>query len=438
MSSFFRRRMPRWLTSVLACLICLTPKTSDACTTAVVSGRVTTDGRPLLWKNRDYTAIHNEVARLTTGRYAAIGVVNAGSRSSVWMGVNAAGFCIENSLSLDLKSDVKSDGPGNGGLIRRALESCATVQDFQELLQATNSPGRTTCGNFGVIDAAGGAAMFEVGRTSFVMLDANDPKTAPHGYIVRSNFSMTGQKLPINPQPQELDKISSADRYLRACSLLNSQKTTGISAEFMVRNCTRDLAGPDGIALPGSVNCATGTDGELPSRVLTANTISRATTVSAAVFHGVRPGENPALTTMFVMLGDPKMSIAVPCWVVAESVPDDLQDDRGGEIGEIALTLREWGYRSDDKSLVADYLPGIWEDLWPLEDQILKDARERKEAWSQAGFHPTELNKFSHEAAAVAMGAMQIELRQLKQFALQAKAPAPPNFSDQTSRTLAP
>ncbi len=422
-------------TCVTAVLVWLTAFSCNACTTAVVSGRVTTDGRPLLWKNRDYSAVHNEVARLTEGRYAAIGIVNAGSRSSVWMGVNEAGFCIENSLALDLKSDAPSKGPGNGGLIRRALETCATVEDFKKLLQATDASGRTTCGNFGVIDAVGGAAMFEVGRTSHVMFDANDPEIAPNGYIVRSNFSTTGQNLPPEPEFGDVQKQSSGERYLRACALLDSQRENKISAEFLVRNCTRDVADADGIPFPGSVNC---TAGQLPERIATANTISRATSVSAAVFHGVRAGEDPALTTMFAMLGDPKLSIAVPCWVNAETIPDDLQDERGGEIGEIALTLRGWGYRSDDKSLAASYLPGIWQDLWQLEDQVLAEARERKEKWSQSGFQASEMASVSEQAATSAMQAMQRELSQLKQSILNVKAPVPPVFADDASRTLVP
>lgn len=428
--------MFRAATSCLAmALMLLMARPLQACTTAVVSGRVTSDGRPLLWKNRDYSQIHNEVARWTDGRFPAIGVVNAGSRSTVWMGVNSAGFCIENSLSLDLKSDVPSKGPGNGGLIRRALETCATVQDFQRFLESTNATARTTCGNFGVIDAQGGAAMFEVGRTSFQMFDANDPKTAPQGYIVRSNFSLTGQNLPLHPDPNEVQKISSGGRYLRACALLDSQQETGISAEFLIRNCTRDLADANGNPLPGSVNCTTG---ELPPRIATADTISRATTVSAAVFHGVRPDEDPALTTMLVTLGDPKFSMTVPCWVSAETVPDDLQDERGGEIGEIALTLREWGYRGDDKSLTSEYLPGIWEDLWPLEDRLLKEVRARKEAWSKSGFQPSDIASFSQQMGTTAMRAMETEMQQLKHSVLKAKTPAPPVFGDETSRSLAP
>ncbi len=87
------------------------PHTSQACTTAVISGKVTADGRPLLWKNRDTSNIHNEVALFTAGPLRAIAVVNAGSRKSAWMGMNEAGFCIENSLSKDLATKDKKTAP---------------------------------------------------------------------------------------------------------------------------------------------------------------------------------------------------------------------------------------------------------------------------------------------------------------------------------------
>ncbi len=76
-------------------LICFAPWHSYACTTIVISGRVTADGRPILWKNRDTDEARNEVAYLSEGPLRAVAVVNAGKRTSVWMGVNEAGFCIE-------------------------------------------------------------------------------------------------------------------------------------------------------------------------------------------------------------------------------------------------------------------------------------------------------------------------------------------------------
>lgn len=47
--------------------------------------------------------------------------------------------------------------------------------------------------NFGVIDAQGAAAMFEVDYYKYTMYDANNPKDAPYGYIARTNFSFAGE-----------------------------------------------------------------------------------------------------------------------------------------------------------------------------------------------------------------------------------------------------
>lgn len=42
-------------------LAALTAEPVLACTSAVVSGKVTPDGRPLLWKNRDTDYLRNQV-----------------------------------------------------------------------------------------------------------------------------------------------------------------------------------------------------------------------------------------------------------------------------------------------------------------------------------------------------------------------------------------
>ncbi|MFG0333772.1 MAG: BPL-N domain-containing protein [Maioricimonas sp. JB049] len=387
-----------------------------ACTTAVVSGRATADGRPILWKNRDAPTPRNEVALLTDGPLRAIAVVNAGSRGSVWMGMNEAGFCIENSLSKDLGDGRKHDGPGNGSLMKRALQHCRTVNDFRQLLEETNDSGRSTVANFGVIDADGGAAMFETAATRFVMFDANDPETAPDGYIVRSNFATTARDLPARPEADHLDEIYSGERYLRACRLIDSADDDGLSLTYVLRHMARDLADPQGSPCPGSVN---GPEGTLPPVVSTDATISRATTVSAAVFAGVRPGEDPRLTTMWTLLGDPKFSIAVPCWVPMDSVADPLAGEHGAEIGEAARTLRDASIISGTKEITTDLLPGIWQDLWPLEDELLKETRAVLDSLRAGGANvdaavASELTRLHHELAARAWQAMQTELREAR------------------------
>ena len=37
---------------------------ADACTSAIVTGRLTANGRPLMWKNRDTNDLYNRVERV--------------------------------------------------------------------------------------------------------------------------------------------------------------------------------------------------------------------------------------------------------------------------------------------------------------------------------------------------------------------------------------
>jgi hypothetical protein len=57
-------------------------------------------------------------------------------------------------------------------------------------------------------------------------------------------------------------------------------------------------------------------------------TIDRPSTASATVIHGVRPGEDPSHTTMWVALGEPLTSIAVPLWVSAGQPPAELWEGK--------------------------------------------------------------------------------------------------------------
>jgi len=92
------RALGRWhanalqMTGVIAVVLSLSIPTHKvpACTTAVISGRATADGRPILWKNRDTSQAHNEVVLFTDGEYRVLAVVNAGKRTSVLMVVNEA------------------------------------------------------------------------------------------------------------------------------------------------------------------------------------------------------------------------------------------------------------------------------------------------------------------------------------------------------------
>ena len=123
-----------------------------ACTTAVVSREASATGRAMLWKNRDADGSDNQVVFLADGKYPYVGLVNRGDTMGlqIWAGVNAAGFAIMNSASYNLES---GDTVGEGTLMKLALQTCASVEDFEALLAKSNSGGRDVSANFGVIDA---------------------------------------------------------------------------------------------------------------------------------------------------------------------------------------------------------------------------------------------------------------------------------------------
>lgn len=380
---------------VAACgLLLLAAPPSPACTTGVISGKATIDGRPLLWKNRDAPNKNNQVVHLTDGQYAVTAVVNAGQRKAIWMGVNEVGFCIENSVSRDL-AEKGFKGPGNGSFMLRALQTCATVEEFERLLTATNGQ-RVTNANFGVIDAAGGAVLFETSPSSFQKFDANDPAVAPKGYVIRSNFAYTGTPEVDPADPAQVSQIYAGERYLRGCQLIETALAAkgGVSARYLMQRATRDLAEADGTPITGSIN---GDSGALPALLDTTSTISRRTSVSAAVFHGVKPGEDPRLTTMWVMMGEPAFTLAVPCWAATGDVAAPLLGEKTSPLCDAARALRDSFYEEQPNAegkmaalLHAAMLPRIWEQTLPRERQHVREVAAALKQWRSTGFDAGE------------------------------------------------
>ena len=117
-----------------------------ACSSAVIAGKITPDGRPLLWKQRDTGAEQNSVKYYKGGKHSFIGIVNSKAKNptEVWMGTNDAGFSIMNTQSYNLvppKGD-EDMGPANGNVMRHALEICSSVADFKHFLDTLSRRAR--------------------------------------------------------------------------------------------------------------------------------------------------------------------------------------------------------------------------------------------------------------------------------------------------------
>lgn len=291
---------------VVAC-ICLSSPVW-ACSSAVISGKITPDGRPLLWKNRETGHLRNHMAYVNGEKYDFVANVNSDNypaQKEAWIGYNTAGFALMNTQSFNLvKGDIADDdrGPDNGKMMYRALEVCATVADFCHFLDTIQKPSGIEA-NFGVIDAQGGAAMFEVDEHTYKMFDANDPNVAPHGYIARTNFSNGG----------ELNVGYGYVRYLEVERVLSKACAMGgITPQLIFTDLARSFRNNilDIDLKSGDFNApkASGwfTDQDF---------IPRKDTSCSIVVQGVKKGENPELGIVWTILGYPPTSVAVPLWV---------------------------------------------------------------------------------------------------------------------------
>ena len=360
------------------------------CTSAVISGKATPDGHPLLWKHRDTGFLENHVVRVQGEKYAFMAVVNSADfhlRHEAWVGMNEAGFALMNTQSYNLVDVEEGEerGAANGRIIYRALEVCATVQDFRHFLDTIAKPSLIEA-NLGAIDAQGGAAMFEVDYWRYRMFDANDPSDAPYGYIARTNFSFSGQ----------VNAGAGYVRYLEADRVLMlSSATGGVTPEGIFTGLSRSFRNHvlDVDLRDGSHNRP-----QASGWFIDQDFIPRASTSCSVVVQGVLPGEDPALSTMWTVLGYPPASIAVPLWMVGD-LPKEVCLDAGlgtSPLSHASLHLADTQVFCYHQGMGTDrYLN--WENLYnasgtglmqrfaPCEREIFRLALSRLEAWRRAG-----------------------------------------------------
>ena len=159
--------MKRFIVTVLAIVLLFTGNVF-ACTSAIITGKATPDGRPLMWKHRDTGELNNKVKHFKGEKYSFYALVNSPDalKKEAWTGTNEAGFSIMNTASYNLKNDnVPSDQMDKEGEVMfKALATCRTLADFEKLLDKYKRPMGVEA-NFGVIDAEGGAAYYEVTMT---------------------------------------------------------------------------------------------------------------------------------------------------------------------------------------------------------------------------------------------------------------------------------
>ncbi|NJD19227.1 MAG: hypothetical protein FIA95_08115 [Gemmatimonadetes bacterium] len=415
------------LSSVLAALVTVPHPTpaqtsGEECTAGVASGKATADGRPLLWKTRDAGATDNEVIWNTSGKIPFVSVITAGQPESSWMGVNGKGFAIINTVSSDLaparseapETAAERSGLGNGTLMARALGECATVEEFEALLNATNTAGRQTATNYGVIDATGAAAFFETAPDRYWRYDAANTEK---GYILRTNFAINGVRKNVHERPYSMDRYLQTDQLVRGFFL-----TDRIDFKEIVKYQIRSFGDADGNLVPLPI---TGSyDGHPRGYYPHTSSINRASSVSFAVIQGVLAGEDARLSTMWALVGQPSTGIVVPYWPVG-ATPAEADGPKTAPLNDVANRIKKELYEpvqpgavgADGRTARPAYFntlalqdengDGIWKITLPVEDSIIAESERKLAGWRSSGPDPEAMLGTERTMTARALAALE-------------------------------
>lgn len=358
---------------------------SLACTTAVISGKYTKNGRAMIWKLRDTETFQNKMRYFTDGKYDYVGLINSNDKEGeqVWGGSNAVGFAIMNSASFNVNmKDTTSFKDQEGHFMKLALQTCKTLEDFENLLKKRTKP-MGLAAHFGVIDANGGAAFYEVNNRTYTKFDANDGAQAPNGYILRTNYSFTGKK----------DIGYGFIRYQTAQDIFYQADAMGqLNPQTIIQDFSRCLKHAvlkadfreEYTSVPAGEHFINSGD-----------MITRHGSSSMVLIEGVTTNDPVDLATIWTMVGFPNTCLALPVWVRGgEKLPSVLvaPDTLNCRLNEWALQLkkkcypiaRSAGYKYlNISSLINANGTGIIQQLEPHETDIIKSTDAKLEQWRQ-------------------------------------------------------
>jgi hypothetical protein len=274
-----------------------------ACTSFIISGNATPSGKPMMFKHRDTGELNNRIAHFKGPKYSFIGLVNSPMLDGeVWAGMNEAGFCIMNTASYNLREDqLDCQMDREGELMYYALGACATLEDFEAWLTTYPQPWGVEA-NFGVIDAQGGAAYYEMNNHRYIKYDVNQEA---NGYRVVTNFSFAGR----------YEDYEGWERYQTASAIMQEafsreREMTPIDAiNLFSRKYRHEVLG---------VNYF---QENAPQYIVDQDYIPRRITSAVICFQGVNAGSDPKYSVMWSALGYPACAVAIPLLVNSSSLP---------------------------------------------------------------------------------------------------------------------
>ncbi|MDR2127088.1 MAG: C45 family peptidase [Prevotellaceae bacterium] len=379
------------ITVIILFVLTVSMQKSEACTSAIITGKATPDGRPLMWKHRDTDSENNRMVYAQGAKYAYIGLANSDdiNNEEIWAGTNSAGFCIMNTASYNLKdvNDKTKIKDREGLIMRMALEYCATTGDFENLLDTVTKPAGIEA-NFGVIDANGGAAYYEANNFTYKKYDANDDETAPNNYLIRTNYSYSGRT----------DKGMGYIRYENAKYLFENHQNEKFTPEWLLSSASRSYYH----SLLNFDLCST-----MPQYAVDCDYIPRRSSSAAIVFQGVKQNELPEKTTMWTVLGFPPCSIAVPLWVKGgKQLPEIMVKSDNSNNSPLCDKIVALKYKvfhikrgNGEKYMNFSLLynkngNGIIQKIKPLEKEIFEETYAKINEWNTSAWSAKNIQNY--------------------------------------------
>lgn len=277
--------------------------------------------------------------------------------------------------------------------MKKALETCKTLEDFENLLSNSQKP-MGLAAHFGVIDAKGGAAFYEVNNYTWTKYDANDPNVAPEGYILRTNFSETGKP-----------NVGYGFVRLQTAEQLFTETTKEKPLDYrsVIQNFSRCLYNP---ITKNNYKEMYENEPASDRFIHSDNLITSYGSASCIVIQGVKDNELPQFTTMWTMIGYPNTCIALPLWISESELPNTIiynDSLKNSKLNQYNMSLLKKCYPIDNpdgyhylkiSKLVNKENNGYMQIITPIETNIFDETDKKLNKWRNKMPPKSEIEQF--------------------------------------------
>ena len=187
-----------------------------------------------------------------------------------------------------------------------SLGRCSSVDEFELFLDSLPKPIEVRA-NYVVIDANGGASVFEVSSYTFTRFDTD---STAEGFLVRANLSFSQDMTNIDSlYPSSVSRHTIATNYLNEALQIDGYITKENFFEL-----SRCLVNSDSDDLRDVAPFSE----EPPVPMSFSRLIPTYSSTSSMIVQGILPDEIPDLTTAWTMVGPPLSTVIIPFWMTSD------------------------------------------------------------------------------------------------------------------------